>query len=157
MFGASSVRRCTPLASGLAAASSLRLQFSSNSASSIHGGCAPTFEGRGLLDPSLFRTQAFVGGVWKDASDGSTFDVLDPATGNVIASVAACGTEEVVTYLSVTLGDSGDKTGLLLPLFATSCLPTLFAFCLGIALAISLFAIHPRKPTKQHITIRITL
>ena len=46
-----------------------------------------------LDDPSLLRSQAFVGGEW--TSTGSTFDVCDPATGEVIAAVAVCGAREV--------------------------------------------------------------
>ncbi|WP_370222270.1 aldehyde dehydrogenase family protein, partial [Pararhodobacter marinus] len=44
---------------------------------------------RGLLkDPSLFETRAFVAGAWVDADDGATFDVTNPARGDVIAKVA---------------------------------------------------------------------
>ncbi|GMA31155.1 hypothetical protein GCM10025875_11470 [Litorihabitans aurantiacus] len=32
--------------------------------------------------------QLFIGGAWRDASTGATFDVVDPATGEVIAAVA---------------------------------------------------------------------
>jgi succinate-semialdehyde dehydrogenase/glutarate-semialdehyde dehydrogenase len=42
---------------------------------------------RSLKDPTLLRTQAFVGGEWIDAADGKTFDVLDPATGALVARV----------------------------------------------------------------------
>ena len=41
-----------------------------------------------LADPSLLATKAFSGGDWVDAADGKTFDVTNPATGKVIASVA---------------------------------------------------------------------
>jgi succinate-semialdehyde dehydrogenase/glutarate-semialdehyde dehydrogenase len=34
------------------------------------------------------KTQLYIGGEWRDASGGATLDVEDPATGNVIASVA---------------------------------------------------------------------
>ncbi len=34
------------------------------------------------------RKQLFVGGQWRDAADGSTFEVLDPATGKALCSVA---------------------------------------------------------------------
>lgn len=36
-------------------------------------------------------TQLFVDGEWTDAEDGATFDVLDPATGEVVAKVADAG------------------------------------------------------------------
>ena len=41
-----------------------------------------------LKDPSLFETRAFLGGEWADADDGKTFDVSNPARGDVIAKVA---------------------------------------------------------------------
>ena len=47
-----------------------------------------------LNDPSLLVTKAFIGGAWVDADSGQTFDVIDPATGDVVASVADVGAEE---------------------------------------------------------------
>ena len=41
-----------------------------------------------LKDPDLLRTQAFVAGAWVDADDGATFEVRNPARGDVIAQVA---------------------------------------------------------------------
>ncbi|WP_103173483.1 NAD-dependent succinate-semialdehyde dehydrogenase [Paracoccus sp. SY] len=41
-----------------------------------------------LRDPSLLETRAFVAGEWVDARDGATFDVVNPARGDVIAKVA---------------------------------------------------------------------
>ena len=41
-----------------------------------------------LKDPSLLATQAYLAGDWVDADDGATFDVTNPARGDVIASVA---------------------------------------------------------------------
>ena len=41
-----------------------------------------------LRDPSLLETRAFVAGEWVDAQDGATFDVTNPARGDVIAKVA---------------------------------------------------------------------
>ncbi len=35
-----------------------------------------------------FPTQLFLNGEWRDASDGATFDVTDPATGELVAQVA---------------------------------------------------------------------
>lgn len=46
-----------------------------------------------LSDATLLRTEAFVAG--KFVATGGTFDVTDPATGAVVASVAACGSTEV--------------------------------------------------------------
>ncbi len=47
-----------------------------------------------LKDPSLLITQAFVAGEWVDADNGATFDVTNPARGDVIARVADCGVAE---------------------------------------------------------------
>jgi succinate-semialdehyde dehydrogenase / glutarate-semialdehyde dehydrogenase len=41
-----------------------------------------------LRDPSLLETRAFVAGEWVEARDGATFDVTNPARGDVIAKVA---------------------------------------------------------------------
>jgi gamma-glutamyl-gamma-aminobutyraldehyde dehydrogenase len=41
------------------------------------------------------RTQAFIGGAFVDAVDGATFDSYAPATGQVLTTVAACGTVDV--------------------------------------------------------------
>ncbi|MCL4161499.1 UNVERIFIED_CONTAM: hypothetical protein GTU68_066596, partial [Idotea baltica] len=41
-----------------------------------------------LTDPTLLATKAFSGGDWVDADDGKTFDVTNPANGEVIAKVA---------------------------------------------------------------------
>ncbi|GCD90012.1 NAD-dependent succinate-semialdehyde dehydrogenase [Nocardioides sp. LS1] len=42
-----------------------------------------------------FPTQLFLNGEWKDASNGATFDVVDPATGEVIAQVADATADDV--------------------------------------------------------------
>ncbi|SNR53782.1 NAD-dependent succinate-semialdehyde dehydrogenase [Paracoccus sediminis] len=41
-----------------------------------------------LRDPSLLETRAYVAGEWIEAADGATFDVVNPARGDVIAKVA---------------------------------------------------------------------
>ena len=38
-----------------------------------------------LDDPSLLAKKAYVAGEWVSAKDGKTFDVVNPATGEVIA------------------------------------------------------------------------
>ncbi|TCJ11585.1 NAD-dependent succinate-semialdehyde dehydrogenase [Parasulfuritortus cantonensis] len=48
----------------------------------------------GLQHPELFRTQAYVGGVWLDADDGAGLAVADPATGTVLGRVPAMGRAE---------------------------------------------------------------
>ncbi|MFA1644049.1 MAG: aldehyde dehydrogenase family protein, partial [Enterobacteriaceae bacterium] len=45
-----------------------------------------------LQDSALFQTGYLVDGVWKTLD--TTFDVLNPATGEVIAKVAKAGTKE---------------------------------------------------------------
>ncbi len=40
-------------------------------------------------------TQAFVDGSFRPAKSGKTFDTINPATGEVLAKVAACGAEDV--------------------------------------------------------------
>ena len=47
-----------------------------------------------LNDPSLLKTSGFVGGEWIDGPAGATFDVVDPATGDVVAAVADLRAEE---------------------------------------------------------------
>ncbi len=41
-----------------------------------------------LKDPDLLATKAYLAGEWADAADGKTFDVTNPARGDVIAKVA---------------------------------------------------------------------
>ena len=47
-----------------------------------------------LNDSSLLKTQAHINGVWVDADNGETLAVTNPATGELIAEVAKCGTAE---------------------------------------------------------------
>src|SRR5690242_21721567 len=37
----------------------------------------------------------FIGGRWVESASGSTFDTIDPATGEVLAKVAEAGAEDV--------------------------------------------------------------
>jgi succinate-semialdehyde dehydrogenase/glutarate-semialdehyde dehydrogenase len=39
-------------------------------------------------------TDLWIGGKWRKASDGQRFDVIDPATENVITSVASAGVDD---------------------------------------------------------------
>jgi 4-guanidinobutyraldehyde dehydrogenase / NAD-dependent aldehyde dehydrogenase len=41
------------------------------------------------------RTQAFIDGRYRDAASGATFDSINPATGKLLARVAACDEEDV--------------------------------------------------------------
>jgi len=47
-----------------------------------------------LKDPGLLRTRAFIDGRWIEADSGASLAVHNPATGEVIAEVARCGTAE---------------------------------------------------------------
>ena len=47
-----------------------------------------------LTDQTLLRTQAYIDGDWVDADTGETLPVVNPATGETIASVARCATME---------------------------------------------------------------
>lgn len=47
-----------------------------------------------LTDRTLLRSQAYIDGAWVDADSGETLVVTNPATGEAVASVAKCGTNE---------------------------------------------------------------
>jgi len=47
-----------------------------------------------LSDPKLLRSKALVNGEWLDSVSNQTFDVLNPANGEAIASVSKCGQAE---------------------------------------------------------------
>lgn len=47
-----------------------------------------------LSNATLFHNQAYIDGAWVDADDQSTFDILTPATGEVITSVPDLGEGE---------------------------------------------------------------
>lgn len=47
-----------------------------------------------LSNPSLFTSRAFIGGEWVDARSGATMDVDNPATGEVIGTIADCGEDD---------------------------------------------------------------
>ncbi|SPJ25757.1 NAD-dependent succinate-semialdehyde dehydrogenase [Palleronia abyssalis] len=48
-----------------------------------------------LSDPELLNPRAYIGGDWADASGGGTFEVKNPARGDVIATVADLGRDDV--------------------------------------------------------------
>ncbi len=52
-----------------------------------------------LKDPSLLETRAYVGGQWIDGEDG-TFDVTNPARGDVIAQVADLSRKQVAEAIA---------------------------------------------------------
>jgi succinate-semialdehyde dehydrogenase / glutarate-semialdehyde dehydrogenase len=47
-----------------------------------------------LNDPTLLRTQSYIGGEWVNAADSQTFNVDNPADGSFVAHVANCGIAE---------------------------------------------------------------
>ena len=47
-----------------------------------------------LKDPSLLKAQAFIAGSWQDADSGASFEVRNPATGGVLATVPKMGAAE---------------------------------------------------------------
>jgi len=52
-----------------------------------------------LSDPELLQTQSFINGEWVRANDGATLDITNPATGDVIASVAKVGAAETAAAI----------------------------------------------------------
>lgn len=53
-----------------------------------------------LADPSLLETRAYVAGEWIAADDGATFDVINPARGDVVAQVADLSRAEVARAIA---------------------------------------------------------
>ena len=53
-----------------------------------------------LKDQSLLETRAYVAGEWINADDGKTFDVVNPARGDVIAQVADLSRAEVARAIA---------------------------------------------------------
>lgn len=47
-----------------------------------------------LKDSSLLKSEAFIGGKWRPATSGETFDVTNPATGDLLAAVPRMGAAE---------------------------------------------------------------
>jgi len=47
-----------------------------------------------LQNPALLKSQAYINGQWLDGDANHTFDVLNPATGDVLARVASVGANE---------------------------------------------------------------
>ena len=57
-----------------------------------------TMEGY-LKDQSLFETRGFVNGSWTGATDGATFPVYEPATGQVLANCASFSQDAFVSSI----------------------------------------------------------
>jgi succinate-semialdehyde dehydrogenase/glutarate-semialdehyde dehydrogenase len=60
---------------------------------------APTAENEKQLVESL-RTGLFIDGTWRDAGDGGTFEVEDPATGEILTTVASATPEDGMAALA---------------------------------------------------------
>ncbi len=53
-----------------------------------------------LNDPSLLATQAYVAGEWIDADDGATFEITNPARGDVICTVPDLSRKETARAIA---------------------------------------------------------
>ena len=60
-----------------------------------------------LKDPTLFRQQAYIAGVWADADSAETVAVSNPATGEQLGTVPMCGTAETVR--AIEAADAAQK------------------------------------------------
>ncbi|MCP1170690.1 NAD-dependent succinate-semialdehyde dehydrogenase [Limimaricola litoreus] len=54
-----------------------------------------------LSRPDLIRDKAFLGGAWVSAEDGKTFEVTNPARGDVLAQVADLSRQEVAHAIDI--------------------------------------------------------
>lgn len=66
-----------------------------------------------LKDSSLLKTQAYINGAWVDGDEGTTFDVLNPANGERLASVASVGAAE--TRRAIEAAEAAMKSWRALP------------------------------------------
>src|SRR5208282_4269129 len=63
----------------------------------------PRRQGRAPMNihvSKLIRSSAYIDGQWLAASDGSTFDVTDPADGALIIKVADCTAQDALTAVA---------------------------------------------------------
>jgi len=60
-----------------------------------------------LLDPTLLKQHAYLDGQWAAADTGATLDVLDPATGERVATVPDLGAVE--TERAIRIAEAGQK------------------------------------------------
>jgi len=66
-----------------------------------------------LNDPTLWRHQAVIGGVWLDADTGASTEILDPATGASLGSVPHLG--EAETRRAIAAAEVAQKSWRALP------------------------------------------
>ena len=67
-----------------------------------------------ITNKSLLKGKAYVNGLWIEADDGSTFDVLNPATGEKLATLPDLGiseTSRAIEAADKAWGDWKSKTG----------------------------------------------
>ena len=67
-----------------------------------------------LKDPSLLATKAYVAGQWIDADDGTTFEVTNPARGDVICRLPNLGraeTARAIAAAELAMKDWAARTG----------------------------------------------
>ncbi len=67
-----------------------------------------------LNDPTLLETRAYIGGDWVDGENGATFDILNPARGDVIAKVADLSRAQVagaIAQAEIAQKEWAKKTG----------------------------------------------
>src|SRR4051794_31247728 len=63
-------------------------------------GCAPAYNSAMTDTATSTRDeQLLIGGAWREAASGSRFDVTDPATGDVVGSVADAGRDDVTAAI----------------------------------------------------------
>ena len=53
-----------------------------------------------LKDPDLLAEKAYAGGEWIDGADGASFEVVNPARGDVIANVADLDRKQVADVIA---------------------------------------------------------
>jgi 4-(gamma-glutamylamino)butanal dehydrogenase len=58
-------------------------------------GLLTTEEHKAIAKGVSFPTQAFIDGAFRPAKSGKTFDATNPATGKLLAKVAACDSADV--------------------------------------------------------------
>src|SRR5437764_4242638 len=56
---------------------------------------APAASSSQSTTPAIKQTKLFINNKWVEPADGKTFETYNPATGEVIAKVAAAGTADV--------------------------------------------------------------
>ena len=56
-------------------------------------------------------TRLYIGGEWRDASDGAEFEVTNPATGELLATVASGTTEDAIAAVDAAAAAFDDWAG----------------------------------------------